>query len=122
MGRLSQNPESHLEGLALHQLRTMSNVRTGGAEATVFKRIASDETRPWPVRSSAWKALARSDGTKPRYLMEAAREEKAPNVRRAIVASLKRFSGDGAVKTFLELAAKDFPESRYAVDWVKSAA
>lgn len=116
MGRLSQTPESHLEALALHQLRTMSNVRTGKAEAIVFKRIASDETRPWPIRSSAWKALARSDGTKPRYLMEAAREEKEPNIRRAIVASLKRFSGDGAVKPFLELAAKDFPESRYAVD------
>jgi hypothetical protein len=122
MGRLSQIPESHLEGLALHQLRTMSNVRTGRAEAKVFKQIASDETRPWPVRSSAWKALARSDGTKPRYLTEAAREEKELNVRRAIVASLKRFSGDGAVRTFLELAANDFPESRYAVDWIKAAA
>jgi Reverse transcriptase (RNA-dependent DNA polymerase) len=122
MGRLSQTPESHLEALALHQLRTMSNVRTGRAEAKVFKRIASDETRPWPVRSSGWKALARSDGTKPRYLMEAAREEKEPNVRRAIVASLKRFSNDGAVKTFLELAAKDFLESRYTVDWLRAAA
>jgi hypothetical protein len=122
MGRLSRTPESHLEALALHQLRTMSNVRTGRAEAKVFKQIASDETRPWPVRSVGWKALSRSDGTKPRYLMEAAREEKEPNVRRAIVASLKRFSGDGTVKTFLGLAAKDFPESRYAVDWVRSAA
>jgi hypothetical protein len=122
MGRLSQTPENHLEALALHELRTMSNVRTGAAEAKEFKRIASGQTRPWPTRSSAWKALARSDGTKPRYLMEAAREEEEPNVRRAIVASLKRFSSDGPVKSFLELAAKDFPESRYAVDWLKAAA
>ncbi|MDO8433880.1 MAG: reverse transcriptase domain-containing protein [Candidatus Binatus sp.] len=122
MRRLSQTPESHLEALALHELRTMSKVRTGTAEANEFKRIASDRTRPWPTRCSAWKALARSDETKPRYLMEAAREEKEPNVRRAIVASLKRFSGDGRVKTFLQLAAKEFPESRYAVDWLKAAA
>ncbi len=54
--------------------------------------------------------------------MEAAREETDPNIRRAIVASLKRFSSDGPVKSFLELAAKDFPESRYAVEWLKAAA
>ncbi len=122
MARLSQTPESHFEALALHELRTMSNVRTGVAEAKEFKRIASDQTRPWPSRSYAWKALARSDGTKPRYFMEAAREEKDPNVRRAIVVSLRRFSGDASYKNFLELAAKDFPESRCAVDWLRSAA
>ena len=122
MERLLRTPERHLEALALHQLRMMSNVRTGKAEAKEFKRIASNATRPWPVRGSAWKALAHSDGTKPGYLMEAAREEKDPNVRRAIVTSLKRFSRDAAVKTFLDLACKDFPESRYAVDWLRSAA
>jgi hypothetical protein len=122
MKRLSQKIEENLEALSLHTLLTMSNCRTGREEGKEFERVASDPLRPWPTRAMAWKALARSDGTRPSLLIEAAAAETEPNMRRALLTTLKRFAENRQCKTFLADISKRRPEIRYTVEWVKAAA
>jgi hypothetical protein len=122
MQRLAQPREERFDGLTLHQLRLMSQTRTGKPEAKEFERIARDQSTPWPTRSWAWAALARADGTKPYRLMEAAREEAEPNIRRAIVATLKRHSRLRQCRTFLHDEVKTCPANKYTVEWVKRPA
>jgi hypothetical protein len=105
MKRLSQKIEENLEALSLHTLLTMSNCRTGREEGKEFERVASDPLRPWPTRAMAWKALARSDGTRP-----------------SLLTTLKRFAENRQCKTFLADISKRRPEIRYTVEWVKAAA
>ncbi len=111
MQRLAQPREERFDGLTLHQLRLMSQAKTGKPEAKEFERIACDQSMPWPTRSWAWAALAR-DGTEASRLMEAAREEAEPNIRRAIVATLKRHSHLRQCRTFLRDEVKTCPASR----------
>jgi hypothetical protein len=122
MQRLTQPREERFDGLTLHQLRLMSHAKTGKVEAKEFERIACDKSTPWPTRSWAWAALARADGTKASRLIEAAREEVQPDIRRAIVATLKRHSGLRQCRTFLRNEAKSCPVNTYTVEWVKRAA
>ena len=122
MQRLAQPREERYDGLTLHQLRLMSQARTGRPEAKEFERIARDQSTPWPTRSWAWAALAHADGTKASRLMEAAREETELNIRRAIVATLKRHSQLQQCKTFLRDEIKTCPANKYMVEWVKQAA
>jgi Reverse transcriptase (RNA-dependent DNA polymerase) len=121
MQRLTQPREERFDGLTLHQLRLMSQAKTGRPEAKEFERIARDQSTPWPTRSWAWAALARADGTKASRLMEAAREEAEPNIRRAIVATLKRHSHLWQCRKFLRDEVKNCPSNKYTVEWVKQA-
>jgi hypothetical protein len=122
MQRLAQPREERFDGLTLHQLRLMSQAKTGNPEAKEFERIACDQSMPWPTRSWAWAALACADGTKASRLMEAATEEAEPNIRRAIVATLKRHAGLRRCKRFLRDEAKTCPANRFTVEWVRRAA
>ena len=122
MQRLAQPREERFDGLTLHQLRFMSQAKTGRPEAKEFERITCDQSTPWPTRSWAWAALARADGTKASRLMEAAREEAEPNIRRAIVATLKRHSHLRQCRKFLRDEVKTCPANKYTVEWVKQAA
>lgn len=122
MQRLALPREERFDGLALHQLRLMSQAKTGPSEAKVFERIATDESVPWPTRSWAWAAVARADGTKASRLMEAAREEADPNLRRAIVATLRRHSRLRQCRSFLREEVRSWPANKYTVEWVKKAA
>jgi hypothetical protein len=54
--------------------------------------------------------------------MEAAREEAEPNIRRAIVATLKRHSHLRQSRKFLRDEVKTCPANKYTVEWVKQAA
>jgi hypothetical protein len=54
--------------------------------------------------------------------MEAAREEANSNLRRAIVATLKRHSRQRQCKAFLRQEAKSWPANKYIIEWVKKAA
>jgi hypothetical protein len=90
----------------------MSQSKTGKSEAKEFERIACDQSTPWPTRSWAWAALARADGTKASRLMEAAREEAEPNIRMAIVTTLKRHSDLRQCRTFLRDEVKNCPVER----------
>jgi hypothetical protein len=123
MHRLVMPREERFDGLMLHQLRPMSHSKTGKLEANEFERIACDRSMPWPTRSWAWAALAHADGTNASLLMEAAsREENEPNVRRAIVATLKRHAQVRQCTTFLRDEGKNCPANRYTVEWAKKAA
>ena len=121
MQRLAQPREERFDGLTLHQLRLMAQTKTDKDEAKEFERIASDKSTPWPTRSWAWAAFAHADGTKPSRLMEAARDEADPNIRRAIVATLKRHSDSSRCRTFLRDEAERCPANKYTVEWVKAA-
>jgi Reverse transcriptase (RNA-dependent DNA polymerase) len=121
MQRLAQPREERFDGLTLHQLRLMSGAKTGKAEAKEFERIASDQSTPWPTRSWAWAAYAHADGTKPSRLMEAARDEADPNIRRAIIATLKRHSDSPQCRTFLRDEAERCPANKYTAEWAKAA-
>jgi Reverse transcriptase (RNA-dependent DNA polymerase) len=122
MQRLAQPREERFDGLTLHQLRLMSQAKTGKPEAKEFERITCDQSTPWPTRSWAWAALARADGTKASHLMEAAREEAEPNIRRAIVTLLKRHSHLRQCRKFLRDEVKTCRANKYTVEWVKQAA
>jgi hypothetical protein len=121
MQRLAEPREERFDGLTLHQLRLMTQTKTGKDEAKEFERIASDKSTPWPMRAWAWAASAHADGTKPSRLMEAARHEVDPNIRRAIVATLKRHSDSSQCQTFLRDEADRCPANKYTVEWVKAA-
>src|SRR5260370_4381644 len=112
MQRLAQAREERFDGLTLHQLRLMSQAKTGNPEAKEFERIACDQSMPWPTRGWAWAALARADGTKASRLMEAAREEAEPNVRRTIVPTLKRNSNLRKSRKFLRAEVKQCPATK----------
>jgi hypothetical protein len=116
MERLTQVASDKFDGLDLHLLRAMSTRPFGAAEAKEFRRIATEASRRWPIRNWAWHAYARSTG---RYveMMEAARGEENPPVRRAIVVALKGH----AKKTFIRHAAQNFDECRYSAKWLAAA-
>jgi hypothetical protein len=121
MQRLAQPREERFDGLTLHQLRLMTQTKTGKDEANEFERIATDQWTPWPTRSWGWAAYAHADGTKPSRLMEAARDEADPNIRRAIVATLKRHSDSSQCQTFLRDEAERCPANKYIAEWAKAA-
>jgi hypothetical protein len=123
MTQLSQTSGEQFNGLHLHLLRAMASAPTGQSEGNEFQRIATDVSRPWPVRNFAWHAFAQSSARRDSLLMEAAREEQEPNVRRAIVATLKTSRyGRSKQRKFLRHTARNFPESRFAVEWIRRAA
>ncbi len=116
MERLASPAQEKYEGLDLHLLRCLTSRRLGEAESTELQRIASDTGRRWPIRSCAWHAYARTSQNHAE-LMEAAREERIPAVRRAIVTSLKGH----AKRSFIRHVARNFHESRYAARWLSAA-
>jgi hypothetical protein len=117
MHQLTSATADQFDGLDLHILRALTARRLGSAEAKEFQRIAADSSRRWPIRSCALQAYVR---TSSRYdeVMEAARGEKIPALRRTMVVVLKGH----ARRSFLGHAAKNFKESRYAVKWLRAAA
>jgi hypothetical protein len=54
--------------------------------------------------------------------MEATREEAEPNIRRTIVATLKRHWRLRLCRKFLRDEVKNCPRNKYTVEWVKQAA
>jgi hypothetical protein len=113
MNRLTGGAEEQYEGLDLHLLRAASTRAFGDSEAKEFKKIATDTSRRYPIRNWAWQAYARTSG---RFteLAEAARAEHGPEVRRGIIISMR-----GLVDSrFLDHVRRNFPESRYAADWL----
>jgi len=66
-------------------------------------------------------SLARTVRKRP-VSMEAAREEANSNLRRAIVATLKRHSRQRQCKAFLRQEAKSWPANKDIIEWVKKAA
>ncbi|HLW72240.1 MAG TPA: RNA-directed DNA polymerase [Candidatus Binataceae bacterium] len=122
MKLISQAPEDHFEALTFHMLMAMSQVRTGGDEAKEFERIASDQSRRWPTRAAAWRALARSDKIKQSFLMQAASAESEPDIRRAIITTLRHAGGHRQRNSFLNDIRKKHPETQYTVEWVRNAA
>jgi reverse transcriptase-like protein len=116
MDRLSKPAEDRFDGLDLHLLNAMRRRCLGDPEAKKFKSIATDSSRRWPVRAYGWAAYVRSTQRYPE-LMEAARAEMIPQLRRGMTANLKGRSR----RSFLEHARANFPESRYMVQWVQAA-
>jgi len=116
MDCVSRPADDLFDGLALHLLDAMRRRRFGDAEAKEFRGIATDLFRRWPIRVCAWAAYA---GSTQRYpeLMEAARAETIPQLRRGMIANLKARSR----KPFLDHVRMNFPESRYMVQWVQAA-
>lgn len=114
--RLSAPAEDQFDGLDLHLLNAVRHRGFGDAEAKEFRSLATDVARRWPVRIYAWAAYIKSTQ---RYseLMEAATEEKIPQLRRGMIASLKGQS----TRSFLTHARANFPESRYVADWLQAA-
>jgi hypothetical protein len=123
MEKLLQAPKHHYEALDLHILRFLGKTRAGHAESEQFLRIATDLKRPWPIRNFAWHAYARAGDGRGTVLMEAAREEREPNVRRALVAGLRYVkSGKRILRNFLHRTARRYPECRCTAEWVRVAA
>jgi hypothetical protein len=116
MDRLSKPAEDLFDGLDLHLLAAIRHRRLGDAEAKEFRSIATDSTRRWPVRVYGWSAYV---GATQRYpeLMEAARAETIPQLRRGMIANLR----GRARQTFLNHARVNFPESRYTIQWLQAA-
>jgi hypothetical protein len=122
MTQIGQSSEEY-NGLLLHLLRAMLVANAGKSEGNEFQKLALDESQPWPVRNFAWHAYAQSMARRDSLLMEAAREELEPNVRRAIIATLRTSKyGRRTRLKFLRHAARKFPESRFTVEWVRRAA
>jgi Reverse transcriptase (RNA-dependent DNA polymerase) len=116
MDRLSKPAENLFDGLDLHLLDAMRRRRFGDAEAKKFKSIATDSSRRWPIRVYGWAAYVRSTQDYPE-LMDAARAETIPQLRRGMIANLRGRSR----QSFLNHARANFPESRYMVQWVQAA-
>lgn len=116
MERLMQVADDRHDGLDLHLLRAMSARRFGAVESNEFRRIATDTSRRWPIRNWAWHAYARTSG---HYveMMEAARGEESPPVRRGIAVALKGH----ARRTFVRHIAQNFAECSYAARWLDAA-
>ena len=113
---LSKYPEDRFEALNLHMLSALRHRAVGDAEAKEFRRIATDSCRRWPVRAYGWSAYVASKKNYPE-LMEAARAEPIPHLRRGLIANLKGH----ATRSFLGHAEANFPESRYTVRWLNAA-
>jgi hypothetical protein len=115
MNQLSSPAQDRFEGLNLHLLNRMRQKGFGNAEAGEFRRIASDSSRRWPVRVYGWAAYVRTTQHY-RELMDAARAESIPELRRGMITNLRgRFR-----RSFLDHARANFPESRYTVQWLQS--
>jgi hypothetical protein len=116
MDCLSKPAEDLFDGLNLHLLKAVRRQRFGDAEVKELRRIATDSSRRWPVRVYGWAAYV---GSTQRYpeLMEAARAETIPQLRRGMIANLRGRSR----QSFLNHARANFPESRYMVQWVQAA-
>lgn len=121
MSRLGQPPEDKYEGLAVHLLRAMSYSPSGKAEGKAFESIATDLQRRPPIRSWAFQAYANSAARCESVLMEAAREELDPTVRRSIVAALRRSPDSRRRRTFIRHATRHFRESRFTAEWLRTA-
>ena len=116
MDRVSTPAENLFHALNLHLLSALRHRRFGEAEAKEFRRIATDSARPWPVRVYGWAAYVKSTKKYPE-LMEAARDETIPQLRRGMIANLKGQS----TRWFLAHARENFQESRYTVQWLQPA-
>jgi hypothetical protein len=116
MDRLSKPAEDRFDGLDLHLLEAMRRRRFGDAEAKEFRSIATDSSRRWPVRVYGWAAYVKSMQHYPE-LMDAARAETIPQLRRGMIANLKGRSR----QSFLNHARANFRESRYMVQWIQAA-
>jgi SAM-dependent methyltransferase len=122
MTQLRRTSGDQFDGLHLRLLRALASTPTGQSEGNAFQQIAMDGSRPWPVRNFAWHAYAQSSARKDSVLMEAAREEQEPNVRRPIIATMRTSqSRKRTGRKFLRHAARRFPESRFTVAWVRRA-
>jgi hypothetical protein len=119
MNQISQPSTLNTEAITLHYLRLMSQTRCGQAEAKIFAQIAENNSRIGPTREWAWVARFHADGTKRSFVMEAAREEADPHLRRAMMVSLKGAAYSPKIKSFLAVA-KAYPDSRPTVEWVLS--
>jgi hypothetical protein len=113
---LSKSAEERFEALNLHMLNALRRRSFGEAEAKEFRRIATDSCRRWPVRVYGWSAYVASTKNYPE-LMDAARAEPIPHLRRGMIANLR---GHGT-RSFLDHARATFPESRYTVQWLQAA-
>jgi len=116
MRRFLEAAEDLYDALDLHLLKAMSRRGFGDAESKEFRRIATTRARRWPIRVYAWAAYIKSTR---RYseLMEAARAETTPQLRRGMITTLK----GQCPKSFLSHARANFPESRYVTDWLRAA-
>ncbi len=121
MVRLTGTHEEWYEGLDLHLLRALVEAKLGAVEGEAFFRIASDGSRLWPVRSWAWHAYAASPARRDSRLMEAAREEPEPRIRRAIVSTLKSSYRGRRHREFIRHVKRYFPESRFTAHWLEAA-
>ena len=113
---LSQPAEERFQALNLHMLNALRYRRYGAAEAKEFRRIATDSALRWPVRVFGWAAYVKSTKNYAE-LMEAARAEPIPQLRRGIIANLR----GSATREFLAHARMNFSESRYTVQWLRAA-
>jgi hypothetical protein len=116
MNRLSNNAEDRFDALDLHLLGAVRLRSFGIAEAEEFRTIATDSSRRWPVRVFGWAAYVKSTKNYSE-LMEAARAEPIPQLRRGMIANLR----GRATRSFLDYARTNFPESRYTIHWLQAA-
>jgi hypothetical protein len=112
----SQSREERFQALDLHMLKALRNRGFGEAEAKEFRNIATDSSRRWPVRVFGWAAYVKSTKNYAE-LMEVARAEPIPQLRRGIIANLR----GRATRSFLDYARTNFPESRYTIHWLQAA-
>jgi hypothetical protein len=116
MDHLAEPPEERFEALNLHMLNALRLRGFGQSEAKEFRRVATDSARRWPVRVYGWAAYVKSTKNY-EELMEAARAEPIPQLRRGMIANLRGHS----TRSFLEHARANFPEARYTVQWLQAA-
>jgi hypothetical protein len=109
-------PEERFEALNLHMLNALRVRSFGDSEAKEFRRVATDSARRWPLRVYGWAAYVKSTKNY-EELMEAARAEPIPQLRRGMIANLRGHS----TRSFLHHARANFPESRYTVQWLEAA-
>jgi hypothetical protein len=69
--------------------------------------VATDPNEHPLVRAHAWQAVTRTPAWKANAAMEAADEERHPEVRRAIVLTLRRAVSSPSKRAFLEKAKRD---------------
>jgi hypothetical protein len=121
--RRDPDPWSTLEGAArpgeapnhVRLLRRVGARPWGGAEASLLRSLAVDPARPGPVRSWAWRALARAD---PRSCLEAAAavDGEADAVRRAVAVAVALVGGPRASR-FLRHARSTTDDLRATAVW-----
>lgn len=89
MNHLSEAPEERFEALNLHLLNALGLRSFGESEGKQFRRVATDSARRWPVRVYGWAAYVKSTKNY-EELMEAARAEPIPQLRRGMIANPER--------------------------------